>query len=101
MADIVRRLVKRGWLKRRRTPQDARTYAISLTVEGQRILDKVLPIAMTVDAALLSDLAVEEQQNFTSLLQTILGHHGPLSLSRTKTLHLCQSIEHRPHSLRS
>ena len=39
MADIVRRLVKRGWLKRRRTPQDARMYAIALPNEGQRILD--------------------------------------------------------------
>ena len=75
MADLIRRLVKRGWLSRRRTPRDARTYAISLTVEGQRILDKVLPIATTVDAALICDLSVEEQEQFTSLLQTIVGHH--------------------------
>jgi DNA-binding MarR family transcriptional regulator len=79
MADIVRRLVKRGWLTRRRTRHDARTYAISLTVEGQRILDQVLPIATTVDATLISDLAVEEQQQFTSLLQNIVGHHKALS----------------------
>ena len=78
MADIVRRLVKRGWLSRRRTPRDARTYAISLTIEGQRILDQVLPIATTVDAALISELAVEEQEQFTSLLQTIVGHHRAL-----------------------
>jgi DNA-binding MarR family transcriptional regulator len=78
MADIVRRLVKRGWLSRRRTRQDARTYAVSLTTEGQRILEQVLPIATTVDAALTSELAIEEQEQFTSLLQTIVGHHRAL-----------------------
>ena len=78
MADIVRRLVKRGWLTRRRTRQDARTYAISLTIEGQRILDQVLPIATTVDAALTSELTIEEEGQFTSLLQTIVGHHRTL-----------------------
>jgi DNA-binding MarR family transcriptional regulator len=78
MADLIRRLVRRGWLSRRRTPRDARTYAISLTVEGQRILDQVLPIATTVDAGLICDLSVEEQEQFTSLLQTIVGHHRAL-----------------------
>jgi DNA-binding MarR family transcriptional regulator len=74
MADIVRRLVKRGLLSRRRTRQDARTYAVSLTSEAHRILDQMLPIATTVDAALIADLAVEEQKRFTSLLQNIVGH---------------------------
>jgi DNA-binding MarR family transcriptional regulator len=78
MAEIVRRLVKRGLLSRRRTRQDARTYAVSLTSEGQRILDQMLPIAATVDAALISELTIEEQEQFTFLLQTIVGHHRAL-----------------------
>jgi DNA-binding MarR family transcriptional regulator len=81
MADIVRRLVKRGWLSRRRTRIDARAYAISVTTEGQRLLDHVLPIAAASDAALVVDLTTEEQERFTVLLQKIVAQPGSLSRS--------------------
>lgn len=81
MADIVRRLVKHGWLSRRRTRMDARAYAISVTTEGQRLLEHVLPIAAASDAALIVDLTAEEQERFTFLLQKIVAQHGALSRS--------------------
>jgi MarR family transcriptional regulator, temperature-dependent positive regulator of motility len=49
LADIVRRLVKKGLLQRRRTKQDARAYAVKLTAEGQRVLRAAGPIARKVD----------------------------------------------------
>ena len=36
VAEVVRRLLKRGLLKRRRTKEDARAYAVKLTIEGRR-----------------------------------------------------------------
>lgn len=81
MADIVRGLVKHGWLSRRRTRMDARAYAISVTTEGQRLLEHVLPIAAASDAALVVDLTAEEQERFTFLLQKIVAQHGALSRS--------------------
>jgi DNA-binding MarR family transcriptional regulator len=53
MADIVRRLVSRGFLTRRRTRDDARMYAVRLTSEGDRILKEVRPIAQKVDGAVV------------------------------------------------
>jgi DNA-binding MarR family transcriptional regulator len=49
LADIVRRLVKKGLLQRRRTKQDARAYAVKLTDEGQRVLRAAGPVAKKVD----------------------------------------------------
>lgn len=90
--------MKRGWLSRRRTPQDSRTYAVSLTIEGQRILEQVLPIATTVDAALISELTIEEQEQFTSLLQTIVGRHRAL-LSREDDQRLDSELQTRVDGL--
>ena len=49
LADIVRRLVKKGLLQRRRTKQDARAYAVKLTEEGQKVLRAAGPVAKKVD----------------------------------------------------
>ena len=38
LADIVRRLQRKGLLQRRRTKEDARAYAVKLTDEGRRVL---------------------------------------------------------------
>lgn len=38
LADMVRRLHKRGWAHRRRTKEDARAYAVLITPEGAKML---------------------------------------------------------------
>ena len=40
LADIVRRLQKEGLLARKRTKEDARAYAVKLTVQGEATLKK-------------------------------------------------------------
>src|SRR5258705_10513245 len=49
LADIVRRLSKKGLLQRRRTKDDARTYAVKLTDEGEKLLRRVGPRAKKGD----------------------------------------------------
>lgn len=73
LADIVRRLVARGWLSRRRTSNDARMYAVQITMEGEKILDQALPVASAVDAVLLSALTADEQTQLLSLLGKIMN----------------------------
>ena len=73
LADIVRRLVSRGLLTRRRTHNDARMYAVRITPEGKRILEKASPIALKVDAAVLKCLTVSERETFNSLLQKVMS----------------------------
>ncbi len=71
MADIVKRLVTRGLLSRRRSRKDARMYAIRLTEPGRKELERATPIAVSVDADLLSGLNVKQRQELSSGLKRI------------------------------
>ena len=52
-ADLVRRLVAKGWLRRRRTKRDARLYAVRLTPEERKVATAGARAARAVDAALM------------------------------------------------
>ena len=56
LADIVRRMQKKGLLQRRRTKEDARAYAVKLTEEGRRVLRAAEPLAKRVDERILDAL---------------------------------------------
>ncbi len=73
LADIVRRLVARGLLSRRRTRRDARMYAVRLTPEGRRMLEKALPVARDVDAMLLQSMSAGQRQEFESALKKLVS----------------------------
>jgi DNA-binding MarR family transcriptional regulator len=78
LADIVRRLVARGLLSRRRTRRDARMYAVRITPEGKRMLERAMPTARDVDAQLLQGLTTAQRQDFEVALKKIVAQ-GPLS----------------------
>ena len=71
VSDITARLVKRGWLSRRRAPTDARRYAVKLTPAGKQVLKEVLPVAEKSDCQFLAALTVKEQEQLIDLLQKI------------------------------
>lgn len=73
VAELVRRLVKRGLLARRRTKQDARAYAVKLTEEGCRVLDRAEPRAKRVDERVLSALPARQREQFIAALLAIVG----------------------------
>src|SRR5213075_394690 len=70
-ADLVRRLVSHGWLKRRRTKRDARLYAVRLTPEGRRVLALAVPAARATEEALLSSLSSTQRPVFLTGLAVI------------------------------
>lgn len=72
LADIVRRMLKKGLLQRRRTREDARAYAVKLTDEGMRILAAARPKVEAVDARILLALSTEQQTNLVSDLKAIV-----------------------------
>ena len=72
LADIVRRLVKKGLLQRKRTRRDARMYAVRLTQKGQAALNAVKPAAARVDQRLLSVLGADERGTFIGALGEIV-----------------------------
>jgi DNA-binding MarR family transcriptional regulator len=86
LADIVRRMLKKGLLQRRRTKDDARAYAVKLTEEGWRILKTADPLAKRVDDKILAALPGQQRERFLQDLALIVEALGKLqSESTSKT----------------
>jgi len=78
LADIVRRMLKKGLLQRRRTKDDARAYAVKLTEEGWRILKSADPLAKRVDDKILAALPGQQRERFLQDLTLIVEALGKL-----------------------
>ncbi|HML27847.1 MAG TPA: MarR family transcriptional regulator [Hyphomicrobium sp.] len=72
LADVVRRMLKKGLLQRRRTRDDARAYAVKLTDEGVRVLKTHDPMARRVDERILSSLPAQQRDRFLQDLNAIV-----------------------------
>lgn len=73
LADIVRRMLKKGLLQRRRTREDARAYAVKLTEEGWRVLKSVEPLSRRVDERILASLPAGQRDRLLSDLNAIVA----------------------------
>jgi DNA-binding MarR family transcriptional regulator len=71
LAEIVRRMLRKGLLQRRRTKHDARAYAVKLTDEGNRVLKTAEPVIRRVDDRILAALPAGNRDRFLSDLATI------------------------------
>jgi len=79
LADIVRRMLKKGLLQRRRTKEDARAYAVKLTDEGSRVLKAADPLARKVDDKVLGALNATERERFLQDLNKIVRTLGAMT----------------------
>jgi DNA-binding MarR family transcriptional regulator len=73
LADIIRRMLKKGFLQRRRTKEDARAYAVKLTDEGWNALKAADPLVKRVDDKILSTLPAPQRHRFLEDLNTIVN----------------------------
>lgn len=78
LADLVRRLSKKGLLQRRRTRADARAYAVKLTDEGEKLLRRVGPLAKKVDQRILQAMG-GGKDDFLDRLQDMIRKLQPSS----------------------
>ncbi|MGE8940867.1 MarR family winged helix-turn-helix transcriptional regulator [Leptospira interrogans] len=72
LADVIRRMLKKGLLQRRRTREDARAYAVKLTEEGWRVLKASEPLARRADERILSVLPTSDRERFVKGLTMIV-----------------------------
>ncbi|MDX2287526.1 MAG: MarR family transcriptional regulator [Hyphomicrobiaceae bacterium] len=86
LADIVRRMLKKGLVQRRRTKEDARAYAVKLTEQGRRVLKSAEPMARRVDQRILEALPSEERERFIADLAKIVEVLGRLETAVASTL---------------
>src|SRR5215510_763176 len=79
LADIVRRMQKKGLLQRRRTKEDARAYAVKLTDEGRKVPRTAEPLARRVDDRILDALPTRQRDQFIDGLMAIVDTLQKLS----------------------
>lgn len=79
LADIIRRMLKKGLVSRRRTKEDARAYAVRLTNEGRNVLDTAQPAATMADERILAALPLDKRDEFIQCLNTIVSAIGSLN----------------------
>lgn len=72
LADIVRRMLKKGLLQRRRTREDARAYAVKLTDAGWDALHGATPHTQRVDERILAALPSQNRERFLKDLSNIV-----------------------------
>lgn len=73
LADIVKRLVKRGLLTRRRSRSDARAYVVRLTPDGRAMLNATKPAAQRVEERLLEQMPDMRREALIAALEAIIG----------------------------
>lgn len=70
-AGIVARLIRSGWLRRRRTSRDARAYAVNLTDRGREELAAARRTAEQIEEQFLSVLSETEQERLFQYLSRV------------------------------
>jgi len=87
LADIIRRMLKKGLIQRRRTKEDARAYAVRLSEEGWRTLKSAEPLAKRIDDKIMSALPGANRERFIHDLNVIvaaLGSNAVASANKSK-----------------
>ncbi len=77
LADIIRRMLKKGLVSRRRTRNDARVYSVKLTDAGHDALRAAQPAADQADERLLAALEPAKRDEFLRSLNAIVRAIGP------------------------
>ncbi|MEC9369460.1 MAG: MarR family transcriptional regulator [Pseudomonadota bacterium] len=72
LADIMRRIIKKGLVRRNRTREDARAYSVKLTDAGSRALGQAVPAALGSDQRVLKTLSPDKRRDFLATLSTIV-----------------------------
>ncbi len=70
---VIDRLERKGLINRVVNRRDRRSRVVSLSEEGQQILDKLLPIVTSLQGEILGKLDAGERKTFTALLSKATG----------------------------
>lgn len=71
VADMVLRLIKKGFIERRRSRSDARRYALQLTEPGHQVLQSARPIAREVEARIAAGLPSKDLAQLVADLKAV------------------------------
>jgi DNA-binding MarR family transcriptional regulator len=71
LAELVKRLITAGYVRRRRSKTDARAYIVRLTDAGREVLDASRGAATLTDERLFAPVAARHRALFLELLTRV------------------------------
>lgn len=71
LADVVRRMIKKGLVLRRRTKEDQRAYAVRLSEKGRQALMDTVAAANAADQRVLAALSSDKRKTFLESLAAV------------------------------
>ena len=77
VSQIMQTMIRKGLLKRKRTKEDARAYAITVTDQGRDILKASEAIVEGVNEALVAALSATRAKTFIDNLRSIISEREP------------------------
>jgi len=77
VSQIMQTMIRKGLLKRKRTKEDARAYAITVTDQGRDILKASEAIVEGVNEALVAALPTTRAETFIDNLRSIISQREP------------------------
>lgn len=72
----IQRLLRAGRLAREKSTEDARAYRLSLTPEGRKVYDEVLPVASARYRHYMAALTAEERKAWIATMKKLIGRAG-------------------------
>lgn len=73
MTNRIDQLEKAGWVIRKVNPEDGRSFLVSLTAEGLKLINQVIEAHVENQKRLVSGLSQQEQQTLNQLLKVFLN----------------------------
>jgi DNA-binding MarR family transcriptional regulator len=73
---VIRRLARRGLLRREKSTEDLRRFSLALSPEGRKLYRKLAIISDRVREDLMSGLTAAERTEFVRLLVKMLNKHS-------------------------
>ena len=69
---VIERLEQKGWLRRVVSEKDRRAREVSLTPEGQRVLQALTPIVQALQGDILEPLGSADRARFLELVRQVV-----------------------------
>ena len=90
-------LERRGWIERRRNPDDRRSVLVVVTEEGREVCDRMLPGIRAFERETLSSLTPRERTQLITLLGKVLASAAAESEREPEPLGGRRNRPPRPH----
>lgn len=79
IGSVIDRLEARGLMRRTPNPSDRRARLLTLTPQGEQMLEEVTPAMLRAQQRMLAPLSATERKQFMALLGTLVESNNALS----------------------